>query len=764
MLPLLHFRHILGFGWGVPALLWWLGLAAAPILIHLLSRKRHREMEWAAMRFLLEAVRKNSRRIRIEQLVLLAVRASILIIVVLALAELRLDDPKGIFGARQPFHAILVIDSSASMGFTVQNETLFDRARQAARAIVGLGRPGDAFNLVRLANIPPAVVIPNLAYEPGRVVDEIDLLSLTDGTADVLGSLQKIPDLLKLAPEIPKKEVYVISDFQRTSWGSGAGGASADDVSKLKSLLKQLDSASRLVLIDVGEFAADNVAATSLDVLDALVTTGRPATLRAAVRNFGTERVTGRQLELLVDDKLVEQRSVDLSAGAETFETFAVPIAYGGEHRVLARLQKDALPVDDERWLTVSVKDRIRVLCVSGGNSRSASGKATDYLELALAPGRIGSGRAGTAGYDRGRIEPTVISDGELQGFDLAGYDCVFLCNVRRFTEREAAVIEAYLQGGGGVVWCLGDQVSSETYNEVLFRQGKGSLPARLGDRVGDAGKREAAYGFDPLEFLHPIVDPFQGNPDAGLERTQTFSYVRAAVPQGGDSRVALAFDSGDPAIVEKPFGRGRSILVTTSVDEQWGIWPLWPSFLPLVHEILHYAIAVRPGDRQKLVGEPISDIIAGAAVDNEVIVEQPDGRSQPIHVERDGGGYRFTTDPTSRSGIYAVSVSQPTSKGSLFAVNVDSRESNLAKLARDELAGELLAGVEFSYMTNWSGEAEPTDDAGPIPPSRGVSRWLLYALLYLMFTEQMLAWDFRKGQWFLCPVAPLLLKLLRRT
>jgi len=44
-----------------------LGAAAAPILIHLLSRRRHRETDWAAMRFLGEALRKNARRMRLEQ-------------------------------------------------------------------------------------------------------------------------------------------------------------------------------------------------------------------------------------------------------------------------------------------------------------------------------------------------------------------------------------------------------------------------------------------------------------------------------------------------------------------------------------------------------------------------------------------------------------------------------------------------------------------------------------------------------------------------
>jgi hypothetical protein len=502
------------------------------------------------------------------------------------------------------------------------------------------------------------------------------------------------------------------------------------------------------------------VAVTSIESVDSFVTPARPAPIRASIRNFGGERVTGRQLELVVDDKLVEQRAIDLAAGAETVETFAVPFGYGGERRVFVRLQKDALPVDDDRWLVVPVKDRIRVLCVNGGASRGVTGKATDYLELALAPGGSGVRLGGTS--DRGRIEPTVISEGELQGFELTGYDCVFFCNVRRFTEREAAVIETYLQGGGGVVWCLGDQVSADNYNQVLFRQGAGSLPARLADQQGDAEKRDSSYGFDPQDFSHPIVSAFQGNPEAGLERTQTYTYIQATLPEGSNSRVALAFDSRDPAIVERSFGRGRSILVTTAVDEQWGTWPLWPSFLPLVHEIVHYAVSGRWGARQKLVGEPLTEVLPPTAIDVDVSVESPDGQTHLAHVVREESASQFTFEHTSPSGIFSVNFAQPVARSELFAVNIDPRESNLSKLSADEIQGELLAGLEFSYLTIWPGDSdEPQTGAAAQPAS--LSRWLLYLLLYLMFAEQILAWNFSHGLWFLCPLAPPLLWLFRR-
>jgi hypothetical protein len=48
--------------------------AAGPILIHLLNRQRFRVVEWAAMDFLRQAVRRNRRILRLRDLLLLALR------------------------------------------------------------------------------------------------------------------------------------------------------------------------------------------------------------------------------------------------------------------------------------------------------------------------------------------------------------------------------------------------------------------------------------------------------------------------------------------------------------------------------------------------------------------------------------------------------------------------------------------------------------------------------------------------------------------
>ncbi len=143
-----------------------------PIVIHLLNRKRYRIVPWAAMRFLLAAQRKTSRKVRIEQILLLVVRC--MLVLLLLLADVQRDAVgRGRLGLVQPVraagvavtggaartHKILVVDGSLGMGFRAGDQDCFDKAKAAARQIVKESNGGDGFSVVLLAD-PPRMIVP----------------------------------------------------------------------------------------------------------------------------------------------------------------------------------------------------------------------------------------------------------------------------------------------------------------------------------------------------------------------------------------------------------------------------------------------------------------------------------------------------------------------------------------------------------------------------------------------------------------------------
>src|SRR3954466_8610293 len=62
-------------------------LASIPIIIHILNRRRYKTVNWAAMEFLLRAMRKNRRRLKFEQWILLATRCAVMVLIATALAR-----------------------------------------------------------------------------------------------------------------------------------------------------------------------------------------------------------------------------------------------------------------------------------------------------------------------------------------------------------------------------------------------------------------------------------------------------------------------------------------------------------------------------------------------------------------------------------------------------------------------------------------------------------------------------------------------------
>src|SRR4051794_2782213 len=137
------------------------GAAAVPVLIHLLNRKRYIVVSWAAMRFLLAAQKKNVRRLKLEQWLLLATRTALVLLIVLAMAAVmpwfepvwqRIVPGEAVAATTQGrTHRVIVLDASFTMAARRGDDlTRFDAARAQARAILDKSAPGDGYSLIVL--------------------------------------------------------------------------------------------------------------------------------------------------------------------------------------------------------------------------------------------------------------------------------------------------------------------------------------------------------------------------------------------------------------------------------------------------------------------------------------------------------------------------------------------------------------------------------------------------------------------------------------
>jgi hypothetical protein len=384
------------------------------------------------------------------------------------------------------------------------------------------------------------------------------------------------------------------------------------------------------------------------------------------------------------------------------------------------------LDIDNHRYLSVPVKPAVQVLCVDGRPSGDPLRGATGYLATALSPPGETSGQAA--------VHVDVVPESAILEAELAHYDCIFLADVAQFTANEAKVLDAYLQGGGGLVFFLGPQVVAERYNRQLAQPNEGRealLPAELGETV-----EKPQHQLDPLDYAHPIVRDFRGQEKAGLLNTPVSVYRRLLVPKETKAKVALRLGNGDPLIVEQPVHRGRVILVATSADRRWTLMPIWPSYPALVQEMLSFAVGGQIQQRNLRVGESLGGALPATA--GELRLGLPDGRHEKLRLAGQGEASTWSYAETNTSGLYTVQLGTAASRSDLFAVNVDPAESDLARLPQEALAKEIWPGIPFVQKTRAVSAGQ--EETGHISPRNLLPQGLLCLALALLLLESLLA------------------------
>jgi len=717
---------LFGFDFLSPGLFAWLAAAAAPLLIHLWSRRRYQEMRWAAMQYLLAAMKAARRRTRLEQWLLLLIRTAIIVTLVLAAMEpyLELGSVPFVPGVRT--HRVFLIDGSYSMGYRPGQASRFETATQLAAQVVEESNQGDGFSLVLISD-PARPMVAEPSFAPRDFLAELEALRLPHTGSDLAGAATHVERLLQVTerkhPKLSRQEVYVLTDLGRNGWDSDALGRKTTEL--IRRRFRQVAELAPVTIIDLGQEVADNLAITDARTTPAFVTPGHSVDVRAELRNHSRSATT-QSVQLLADGRRVAQEQVRLDPGGRATVGFAHRFDLAGDHTLEIVAPGDRLDIDNHRWIALSVKPALRVLCVDG-QPTGALGAASDFLVFALSPDRT----------DRGAtIQPEVVGESALVERDLHQYDCVFLVNVAQFTSSEARLLDAYVQSGGGLVIFLGDRVLPARYNRALGGETPKSvdlMPAQLPD-----GPVEGRRLLDPLDYRHPIVEVFRGQERAGLLTTPVQQYFPLEIPEESAARVVLALDDGSPLVVERPVGSGRVILVGTSADVSWTAMPVLPSYVPVIQEILAFAVTDQYERHNVLVGEGIGATLTRVGGNTSVTVQTPDARSETIPLSLDGGAGSWQFNATDPSGIYAAAPVESPEAVESFAVNPDADESDLAKISESELRQGVLSDVAFELHSDWQRMAAQPQGMTTRPSS--LAKTLLYLLLGLLLVETYLA------------------------
>lgn len=738
---------MLAFGFVNAAILGWLAAAAAPILIHLWMKRVRRETEWAAVRFLRKAIERHSRKLKLREWLLLAIRTAIILCVVLAAAKPVLEG-LGLAGPGVRTHYLLVVDASLSMRYQTDDGTLLEGAKGLVAKLIESGRSGDVYSLVVMTDTPRAVVAQPTS-DAGRVRRAVESIEPTDGGANLESTLAVAKQLLDRSQtqteHVDRHEIVMFTDLAKHTWNVVAENGDNAAQTVVGQSLQALSEQAEISVVDLGEVGAANTAVTRLAFAKPLPTANRPLQITATVRRFvpvsnPTNNADPQTAELLVNGVSVASKPYTPPTTSTATVVFTHRFERPGANAIEVRIGEDRLPADNAGWLGTTLPARTRVLCVAGAPG------AARFVANALRPSGDKADQP---------IEPVIVSDAELAIVELSQFAAVFLCNVAQISRQEAERLAAYVRDGGGVTFFLGDRVLPEAYNQILAGgAGQGGvgrwmegaaeplrlvadtkpssplLPATLG-----APTDAKSYVIDPLDYAHPVIEPFAGRERSGLLNTPIARYWHLSLADNAnDAQVGLATANGDPLLITSSLGRGRVAVFATaaslgSVDsttgDPWTIMPAWPSFLPIVRGLLNYTAGAGGEVQSSVVGEVLR---GGGTGLQEVEIERPDGRVASVLPE-DRGAWTYSN--ADQAGVYLVR--RPGELDALAAidVNIAAAESDLSRVS----ASALPSTIRVRRVATRSSAADA------LPASTGIHRLLLLAALGLVLLETALAY-----------------------
>ena len=89
------------------------------------------------------------------------------------------------------------------------------------------------------------------------------------------------------------------------------------------------------------------------------------------------------------------------------------------------------------------------------------------------------------------------------------------------------------------------------------------------------------------------------------------------------------------PAIVDAPFGKGRTMWVTSTADKSWNEFPVWRDFVVFLYESIYYLVGFRLRSDNLLVGEEFSYVYDSRDYASEVLLRVPARPSSEIVLRR---------------------------------------------------------------------------------------------------------------------------------
>lgn len=503
-------------------------LTAVPILAHLLRRGRAKEVAFPPTRFVPTQEHVAKRRSRLEDRLLLTLRASIIVLLALIGATPLLRCDRAVLARHQgaSVAVVIVLDDSASMRSRLRSgESRFARSKRVIGELVDQLHEGDSIGLVLAGRPARILLLPTT--NPAILSQQLVALRESDRATDLAAAISLAESALDRQPHVDKR-VIVLSD--------------------LASEVPRLSRRVSLLLPELTEAVSD------CGLVSAVRTRGK---VTVDVVCSGAHPNVARNLQLVPANqprRVLEEKSVSVHPGREvaSFEN-----------------------VSDSEALTVKLS----------GNDGNPGDDSTPVIDGSVGPSIASysdpvTGRGTTGGPPlleqallalNARLAIRPLSTVPEDERDLNGIQLLLLDDPPLLSAESRSAIVSFVEHGGAAV--------------AFFGPGAGA--AQLGSLLLPFVEQRATWEDTAPAGLDPATLPTLGSSAQSL--SELAPRGRFCFDESHDPKVIVRGRWSDqkPFWIERPLGRGLVMTIGLPVSIAQSDLALRTGFVALLDQVL---------------------------------------------------------------------------------------------------------------------------------------------------------------------------------
>jgi len=649
------------------------------------------------------------RRIKLKQLLLLALRIFVITFLVLAFSKPVLENYS--FGAdtKGKSTVLIFLDDSFSMDAQDGNGKYFDQAKRSVTGILESYSESDEIILI-----------------PSSYTGYKSSAGITGGITEITDSLEflnisykpfKLSDAFIMSEQIlknslnPNKDVFVISDFQTVN------------VDERSEIFKNKDAADvNYFFIKTGSRTVSNLSLDSLNVISKIPAKFGNIRMSVNLTNHSESPVLNKSLKLFIDGKLTEESVTDVNANSIAKKEFSFTADRTGDiHGYIElasdNIQEDELTQDNRIYFDIFIPGKIRV-CLVGNPG-----------EFRFVNAALNSAQNLTADDNSEKIFDTKYLNNVTD--EIFDQDVLIISPDQSYSVNDSKLLSDFLAAGKGIFVFLNERTDIANFNSAV----SSVLNIPVIETLNSDEVQNLNLKFGKIDFENPLMAEIFRNrqlnitSESFIDSPEIRKYFELILNE--NSFPVISLSDNRPFISETELPKGKFLMSAVSAETGFSDFPLNNIFPPLMIRSVFYLNSDFGFTNENLIGR--SNIIPVKGLQNIAGMNSPDGISSDINYGISGPSEKFLIMPysvnTASKGLYFLNDSAGNKFG--FSLNSDPSESITGILSEEEIENVIdNFGLKSAVLIK-----DINDISADINEKRtGASLWKYFLLAALLF------------------------------